>query len=85
MKKRPSILALPTQLWIFIEISRIELPGNQVEIFISLESASFTESEPLLRLQKNFTGKKLGFSEFGLKMVHFKYGRNTIDPPLYPL
>ena len=58
MKKRPRILALPTQLQIFIEISRIELPGNQVKIFISLDSASFTESETLFRLQKISTGKK---------------------------
>ena len=59
MKNRPRILALPTQLQIFIEISRIELPGNQVKIFISLDSASFTESETLFRLQKISTGKKL--------------------------
>ena len=59
MKKRPRILALPTQLQIFIEISRIELPGNQVKIFISLDSASFTESGTLFRLQKISTGKEL--------------------------
>ena len=59
MKKRPRILVLPTQLLIFIEISKIELPGNQVKIFISLDSASFTESKTLFRLQKISTGKKL--------------------------
>ena len=58
MEKRPRILALPTQLQFFIEISRIEFPGNQVKIFISLDSASFTESETLFRLQKISTGKK---------------------------
>ena len=57
MKKRPRILTLPTQLQIFIEISSIELPGNQVKIFISLDSASFTESETLFRIQKISTGK----------------------------
>ena len=44
---------LPTQLQIFIRISRIGLPGIQVKIFtyenhgISQESASLTESETL--------------------------------------
>ena len=59
MKKRPRILALPTQLQIFITISRIEFSEIQVEILISLESASFTgtESETLFRLQKIPTGK----------------------------
>ena len=59
MKKRPRILTLPTQLQIFIEISSIELPGNQVKIFISLDSASFTESGTLFRQQKISTGKKM--------------------------
>ena len=58
MKKRPRVLVLPTQLLIFIEISRIELPGNQVKIFILLDSESFTELGTLFRLQKIFTGKK---------------------------
>ena len=58
MIKRPRILTLPTQLQIFIEISRIEFSGNQVKIFISLDSASLTESETLFRLQKISTGKK---------------------------
>ena len=58
MKKLPRILPLPTQLSIFIEISRIELAGDLVKIFISLDSASFTESETQFRLQKISTGKK---------------------------
>ena len=53
MTKHPRILALPTQLQIFIKISRIEFPGNQVKTFISLESVSFTESKTLFRLQKS--------------------------------
>jgi len=59
MKKRPRILALPTQLQIFIRISRIGLPGIQVKIFISRESASVTESETRFGLRKIFTGKNL--------------------------
>ena len=59
IRKPPRIFVLPTQLQIFIEISRIELPGNQIKIFISSDSASFTDSETLFRLQKISTGKKL--------------------------
>ena len=56
---RPRILGLPTQFKIFIEISRIEFPRNQVKIFISLDSASLTESETLFGAQKISTEKKL--------------------------
>ena len=57
MKKRPRILRLPTQLQIFIKISRTEFPGNQVENFISWDSNFLTESESLLGLGKIATGK----------------------------
>ena len=59
MKKRPRMLALPTQLQIFMKISRIGFPGNQVKIFVSWESASLTESESLFGPLKISTGKKL--------------------------
>ena len=58
-KIRPRILVQPTQLRIFIKISKIEFPGNQVKIFISWDSASLTESETLFQYQKIATGEKL--------------------------
>ena len=61
MEKRPRILALPTQLQIFIRISRIGFPWIQVKIFISRESASLTVLKTLFGLEKISTGKKLGF------------------------
>ena len=45
--------------------SRIELPGNQVKNFISLDSASLTESESYLDYKKSSQEKKC-FSEFNL-------------------
>ena len=48
----------PTQLQIFIKISRIGFPGNQVKNYISSDSEFFTESESLFGLGKICTGKK---------------------------
>jgi len=58
MKNHLRILLLPTQLQIFIKISRTGFPGNQVKIFISLDSEFFTESDSLFGLEKISTGKK---------------------------
>ena len=52
MKKHLRILVLPTQLRFLIKISRIGFPGNPVEIFTSLDSASRTESEILFQYEK---------------------------------
>ena len=57
-KKDPRILVPPTQLQIFIKISRTEVPGNPVINFISLDSEFFTESESLFGLGKISTGQK---------------------------
>ena len=52
MRKHPRILVPPTQLQIFIKISRTEFPGNQVINFISWDSEFFAESESLFDLGK---------------------------------
>ena len=59
MRKHPRILVPPTQLQIFIKISRTKFPGNLIANFISSDSEFFTESESLFGLGKISTGKKL--------------------------
>ena len=58
MRKHPRILVLPTQLKIFITISKIGFPGNQIKIFISWDSASLIESNNLFEPRKISTRKK---------------------------
>ena len=58
MGKHPRILVPPTQLQIFIKISRTEFPGNQGINLIPLDSEFFTESESLFGLEKISTGQK---------------------------
>ena len=48
---------LPTQLKIFIKISRVGFPWNLAKFFISLDSASLTESENLFGPRKIITEK----------------------------
>ena len=47
MRNHPRIWVLPTQLQIFITLPKTGFPGNLLKIFISSDSASFTESETL--------------------------------------
>ena len=56
IRKRLRIFVLPTQLQIFIKISRIGFPGNQVKIFISRDSATLNESKTVFRPEKISTG-----------------------------
>ena len=69
MKQRPRILFPPTQFKFLIEISRIGFPGNLIEICISLDSASNTESESSLEYQKKLNRRKISSSEFSLVIL----------------
>ena len=70
MRKHLRILVLPTQLRFFLKISRIGFPGNPVKIFISRDSASFTESETVFEPEKSPQEK--GSSEFSLSLIDFE-------------
>ena len=52
------------------QLSRIGFPGNQVKIFISPDSASFTESETVFEPEKSPQEK--GSSEFSLSLIDFE-------------
>ena len=50
--KRPRIWTQPTQFQILSEIFKSEFPGNWIKLFISPESAWFTESVPIIGNKK---------------------------------
>ena len=66
-----------TYAWKFLKnFFKIGLPGNQIKIFISWDSASLTESETLFWYQKISTGENLVprnsvyISRFSMKIFH---------------
>ena len=72
IRKHPRKLVLPTQLQIFIKISRIGFPGNQVKIFTSWVSASLTESKKPIWSRKISAGKNLA-SRNSAYLYHITY------------
>ena len=66
-RKHPRILVPPTQLQIFIKISKTEFPENQV---INHEIQNFSLIQNLYLVKKNFYRTKIGSSEFSLLIMY---------------